>query len=131
MARSHIMDEFTKPTNTIISKSFTIQYAYFTCEDSESMRIEGTVIGDIEIDGVLIIGDSGYVDGNISAGSVRVAGRICGNIQCLHALHLTSTAEIVGDVSASSLVIDNGAIFSGHCQVGMVAESEQIKLSCS
>jgi len=125
------MDEFTKPTNTVISKGFTIQYAYFTCEDSESMRIEGTVIGDIEIDGVLIIGDSGYVDGNISAGSVRVAGRIYGNVQCQHALHLTSTADVTGDVSASSLVIDNGAILLGYLQTGVVVEDEQVKLSCS
>jgi len=125
------MDEFTNPTATVISKGFTIQDAYFTCGDSESMRIEGTVIGDIDIDGVIIIGDSGYVDGNVRASSVRIAGRVYGNVQCRHALHLTSTADIVGDINAPSLIIDNGAVLVGYCQAGVIAESEQVKLSCS
>jgi len=131
MARSRTLDEFTKPTATVIGKGFTIQAARLTCEDSESMRIEGTVIGDIEIDGVLIISSSGYVDGSISAGSVRIAGRVTGNVQCYHALHLTSTADVLGDVNTSSLIIDDGAILLGRCKTNMAMDIDQAKLTCS
>jgi len=132
MARSRTIDEFTKPTATVIGKGFTIEAARFTCEDSESMRIEGTIIGDIEIEGVLIISDSGYVDGNISASSVRIAGRVAGNVQCYHALHLTSTANVIGDVGTSSLIIDDGAILLGRCKTSMAMDAEQVKLTtCS
>ena len=116
MARSRTIDEFTKPTGTIIGKGFTIQAARFSCGDDESMRIDGTVIGNIEIDGVLNVSDTGYVDGNINAGSVRVAGRVTGNIECSYALHLASTADIVGDIITTMLIVDDGAIIVGHCK---------------
>ena len=128
MPRSRTIDEFTKPTSTIIGKGFTIKAARFVCEDSESMRVDGTILGDIDIDGVVTVGDSGMVDGNINAGSVRIAGRVTGNVQCGYALHLTATANVVGDVIASSLIIDDGAVLLGRCQTNIQMDSEQMKL---
>ena len=128
MARSRTIDEFTKPTGTIIGKGFTIKAAHFTCEDHESIRIDGTVVGDIDIDGVLIISETGYVDGNINAGFVRVAGRVTGNVYCRNALHLASTADVMGDVRATSLIIDDGAVLLGRCQTNVAVESESAKL---
>jgi len=131
MARSRTINEFTKPTATVIGKSFAIQAARFTCEDSESIRIDGTVTGDIEIDGVLTISDTGCVDGNISAGSVRIAGRVTGNVQCQNALHLTSTADVMGDVLTSTLIVDDGAILLGRCQTIMHTDNQQARLTYS
>ena len=116
VARSRTIDEFTKPTGTIIGKGFTIQAAKFGCGDNESMRVDGTVLGNVEIDGVINISDSGYIDGDIIAGSVRVAGRVNGNIHCGYALHLASTADVRGDISAEVLIVDEGAIIVGSCQ---------------
>jgi len=116
MARSRTIDAFNKPTGTIIGKGFVIQAARFSCGDAESMRVDGTVIGDVEIDGVLNISDSGYVDGNINADSVRVAGRVSGNIACHYALHLASTADVVGNVTAATIIVDDGALLDGICR---------------
>ncbi|MCL2388347.1 MAG: polymer-forming cytoskeletal protein [Defluviitaleaceae bacterium] len=116
MPRSRVQDEFTKPTSTVIGHGFTIHAARFTCTESESMRIDGTVIGDIDIDGLLNISETGRIDGNISAGSARVAGRIFGNVQCRNALHLAATADVTGDVLTATLIVDEGAIFTGRCQ---------------
>jgi cytoskeletal protein CcmA (bactofilin family) len=109
-------DEFTKPTGTVIGKGFTIHAARFSCSDSESMRIDGTVVGDIDIEGVINLSDSGRIDGNVNCGSARVAGRVSGNIKCRQALHLASTADITGDILATTLIVDDGAIFIGRCQ---------------
>jgi cytoskeletal protein CcmA (bactofilin family) len=106
-------DEFTKPTSTVIGKGFTIHAARFTCAESESMRIDGIVKGDVEIDGLVNVSETGRVDGNINAGSARVAGRIFGNIQCRNTVHLGNTADVTGDVVTTSLIVDEGAIFSG------------------
>ena len=116
MARSRAIDEFTKPTGTVIGNGFTIHAAHFSCSDTESMRIDGTVVGNIQIDGVLIISESGYVDGNVIASSVRVAGRVTGNMLCHNALHFASTADVTGDVRATTFIVDDGAIFMGRCQ---------------
>lgn len=116
MTKTKVIDEFTKPTGTIIGKGFTIQAAKFTGDESESMRVDGTVVGDIEVDGVLNISESGFVDGNISAGFVRIAGRVAGNVHCRNALHLASTADVIGDVTTALFIVDEGALLHGRCQ---------------
>ena len=122
MPRTRTQDEFTRPTGTVIGNGFTIHAARFTCADSESMRIDGTVIGNIDIDGVLTLSDTGRIDGNISAGSTRVAGRVFGNIQCRNVLHLAPTADVKGDIVTTTLIIDDGAVLSGICQTRVAAD---------
>ena len=129
MARSRTIDEFTKPTGTIIGKGVSIRAAHFTCSDCESIRIDGTVGGDIDVDGVLIISESGHVDGNVNANFVRVAGRVTGNVNCRNALHLAATADVMGDVRTASLIIDDGAILLGRCQTNVALESEAARLT--
>ena len=124
MARSSSQDEFTKPTGTVIGKGFTIHAARFTCADSESMRIDGTVVGNVDIDGVLNLSDSGRVDGDITCGSTRIAGKVMGNINCRNALHLASTADVNGDISTTTLIVDDGAVFMGRCQTHMNSNAE-------
>jgi cytoskeletal protein CcmA (bactofilin family) len=123
MARGNINDEFTKPTGTVIGKGYTIHAARFACSDSESMKIDGTVIGNIEIDGVILLSESGRVDGNISANSCNIAGRVSGNIACRYALKLAPTADVTGDILTTVLVVDDGAIFLGRCQTHVADES--------
>ena len=115
-------NEFTMPTSTVIGNGFTIHAARFTCNESDSLRIDGTVIGDIYIDGLLNISETGRVDGNISVGSARVAGRVSGNINCRNALHIVGTSDIEGDVLTSTIIIDEGATFAGRCQTHVSAE---------
>ena len=121
MARTQ--DDFSKPTSTVIGKGFVVQAARFTCSEPESMRIDGTVQGDIEIEGLINISETGRVDGNITAGSARVAGRIFGNVQCRNTLHLASTADVSGDVLTSKIIVDEGAIFAGSCQTHLTDEN--------
>ncbi|MCL2456570.1 MAG: polymer-forming cytoskeletal protein [Defluviitaleaceae bacterium] len=127
MARAQ--DEFLQPTNTVIGAGFTIQAAKFSCAEAESMRIDGTVKGDIEIEGLLNISETGRVDGNVSAGSARVAGRIFGNVNCRNTLHLATTADVTGDVLTSAIIVDEGAVFTGCCQTHIPAAEEPPKLT--
>jgi len=126
MPRTRTQDEFTKPTGTIIGNGFTIHAARFSCADSETMRIDGTVIGNIDIDGVLTLSDTGRVDGNINAASTRVAGRVFGNIACRNILHLASTADVRGDITTTTLIIDDGAVFTGVCQTHVSPSSDNV-----
>jgi cytoskeletal protein CcmA (bactofilin family) len=40
-------------------------------------------------------------------------------VQCRNALHLASTADVTGDVLTSTLIVDEGAVFTGRCQTHM------------
>jgi len=123
MARARTQDEFNKPTGTIIGKGYTIHAARFACADSETMRIDGTVIGDIDIEGALDLSESGHVDGNISAGSAKVAGRVDGNITCRNTVRLNPSADVNGNILTTILIVDDGAIFLGRCQTHVSSDS--------
>jgi len=107
---------FDASTGTVIGEGFTIHAASLSGAENGSMRVDGNVIGNIDINGVLTLSDTGFVDGDILVDSARVAGRVLGNIQCKTALHLTGTAEVFGNVLAGSLIIDDGAVLHGICQ---------------
>jgi len=104
------------PTGTVIGAGFTIQAARLSGTDNGSMRVDGNVIGNIETNGVLSLGETGFVDGDVIVDSARIAGRVLGNIHCKNALHLASTAEVMGDILTGTLIIDDGVVFHGLCQ---------------
>ena len=116
MSRNRTADRLDMPTGTVIGAGFTIHAARLSGADSGSMRIDGNVIGNIEINGVLNLGETGFVDGDVVADSARVAGRVLGNVHCKTVLHLASTAEVMGDVLTGTLIVDDGVVFHGLCQ---------------
>ena len=116
MSRSRSASRFDASTSTVIGAGFTIHAASLSGADNGSMRVDGNVIGNIDISGVLNLSDTGFVDGDITVDTARIAGRVLGNIRCKSALHLTSTAEVMGDVLAGTIIIDDGVVFHGICQ---------------
>ncbi len=82
-----------------------------------SLRVDGQVNGDVSLTGDLVIGGNGEVNGNIDAQTVTVGGKITGNITAKTKLVLETKARIKGDIRASKLVIDEGAIFDGKCEM--------------
>ena len=116
MSRSRTVSRFDASTNTVIGEGFTIHAATLSGTDNGSMRVDGNVIGNIDINGVLNLSDTGFVDGDVIVDSARIAGRILGNIECKTALHLTGSAEVMGNILAGSLIIDDGVVFHGICQ---------------
>jgi cytoskeletal protein CcmA (bactofilin family) len=116
MAKTRVQDEFTRPTGTVLGKGFTVQAAQILGTEAESMRLDGTIQGNIEMNGVLNLGETGRVEGDIIAESARIAGAVHGTIQCRYALHLTESAEVTGDILTETLIIDKGAILHGRCQ---------------
>ncbi|MCL2363643.1 MAG: polymer-forming cytoskeletal protein [Defluviitaleaceae bacterium] len=119
MARNRVQDEFTRPTGTVIGKGFTIHANQVVGNEGESMRIDGNILGNVELDGVLNLGESGRIDGDVVAESARIAGAVYGTIQCRYALHLTETAEVTGDIMTETLIIDRGAILHGRAQTAV------------
>ena len=116
-------DMFSTPASTVIGGGFTFHAAKVIGVNQESIRVDGTIIGEVEIDGVLNLGPKGYIEGNIKAHSVRIAGRVKGNIFCHHTAHLASTAQVLGDILTSSLVVDNGAALHGRCQTHIIPKT--------
>ncbi|TXK76357.1 polymer-forming cytoskeletal protein [Paenibacillus sp. N3.4] len=78
-----------------------------------SIRVEGSITGDIECAGDVIIGEQGSVKSNISARDVILAGTVQGNIVTKGKLTITSTGSLQGNISAASFIIEEGGLFQG------------------
>ena len=85
---------------------------------NNDIRIDGTVEGDIQCRGKVVIGEKGFVHGNIQCTNAEVQGRIEGKVEALQTLALRATANIEGDVITQSLIVEPNAIFCGTCQMG-------------
>lgn len=79
------------------------------------VRVDGAFSGEMNVEGSVIIGESGYVKGNIRSGKVTIAGKIEGNVYCSTMLELTSSGKLFGDVEIKTINIEDGAIFQGKC----------------
>lgn len=82
-----------------------------------TLRIDGSVEGEITINGALIIGKNGRVKADIRAKDASIAGEVHGNIFLEGKLELHSTARLYGNVTVAKLIINEGAIFKGQSQM--------------
>lgn len=96
---------------TIISQDVKMEAANMT--GKESVRIDGSFNGNIDLDGSLVLSDTGKITGDVKVAYFLVAGRVKGNILCHEELRFTETAVVEGDVIAKTLIIDGGAQLSG------------------
>ncbi len=78
-----------------------------------SARIDGTVNGNADIDGTLVIGTMGKVIGDIKAKSVQVGGEVNGDIVSPDKAEIMATAKVIGNITTNVIVIDENAIFQG------------------
>ena len=103
--------------NTVIGKGVYLEAVRMTGQ--ESIRIDGMYKGAIEIEGSLVLGDSGSIVGDVIANYFLIAGEMDGNIKCTTQLHLASTARVVGDIQTPSLIVDEGSQVTGRYLVGV------------
>ncbi|PRY89219.1 bactofilin family protein [Mongoliibacter ruber] len=82
-----------------------------------NIRIEGTVDGMVKSTTKVVIGDSAIIRGNITSKEAEISGKIEGEVICSELLFLKKSAIINGNISTQKLVVENGAIFNGKCQM--------------
>ena len=102
--------------DTVIGRGITLEAALLT--GKESVRVDGVFLGDVNLGGSLILGETGTIEGNVRGKYVIVAGHVKGNIECEGILHISSTARVYGDIKAASIIVDEGGQLSGRYQVG-------------
>ena len=86
-----------------------------------NFRLDGELIGNMNTLGKLVIGPSGKIEGDVICGNADIEGEIVGNIKVDGILILKSTAKITGNIAAKKLGIEEGAAFTGNCNMGASA----------
>lgn len=81
------------------------------------LRLDGVLEGSIQLNGKLVIGDSGVVNGNVLCQNANVIGSVNGNLSVKEFLVLNASARVRGDILINKLSIEPGAVFSGKCRM--------------
>jgi cytoskeletal protein CcmA (bactofilin family) len=89
-----------------------------------TLRVDGKIKGRIICDETVSIGATGEVEAEIDAKMVIIAGTVIGNIRTSEKIEMQAKAKVLGDVSTKNIVIEQGAVFHGSCQMKGVKEGE-------
>lgn len=87
-------------------------------QSSDSLRIDGHVIGEVNCKNKLVIGETGKIEGEVRAGDCNSSGLIEGNTTIVGSMNFTSTAKFSGVLKANKMNMDDGAQCTGEMFVG-------------
>lgn len=106
--------------STIIGEGYT-----FTGElqGASVIRIEGKIVGNVNVDGGVVLGEKGNVEGNITSRSVIIYGTVHGSVSSTQ-LEIKKTGFVQGDITTDTLEIELGAKYNG--KLNMQPQEEQV-----
>src|SRR5438270_1217564 len=84
----------------------------------KGMRLMGRFEGKVNTPGRIHIAKEAKMHADVDAGAIIVEGEVQGNLSANDRIELKQTARYEGDLRSSKLVVDEGAVFSGHVTVG-------------
>lgn len=89
-----------------------------TVVSAGSLRIDGQVTGKITAEGDVMLSPQSRVEADIEATNVTVAGSFKGNIVAKSRAELAKGGRVDGNVTSKTLVVAEGAVFSGQSIMG-------------
>ena len=84
------------------------------------LRLDGTILGNINSDAKVMMGEQGKIKGNVTTRSSGIKGEFEGELKVSEKLHIHSSARIEGTIHTKTLIVENGAQIIGNCNVGTV-----------
>jgi cytoskeletal protein CcmA (bactofilin family) len=100
---------------TLISAGTTIKGDISSNSD---LRIDGTIIGNINSNAKIVIGNSGVVEGDIYGNHADIVGKTSGTIKVKELLQLRGECVVNGNIYAGKLQVEPTATFNGQCHMG-------------
>jgi len=88
-------------------------------------RIEGYLKGEVEGDGILIIGKNAKLIANLNASKVIVYGKVKGDIIAGDKIEIRVPAKIDGNIRAHAVFMEEGIELSGSCTILKKMESDK------
>ncbi|HEY3056807.1 MAG TPA: polymer-forming cytoskeletal protein [Thermoanaerobaculia bacterium] len=87
-------------------------------EFEDTMRIDGKFNGKIVSKNELIVGESAHIEGDLQVGRIAISGTVIGKIVAEQRVEIHRNGKVYSDIETPALVIEEGAIFQGNCQMG-------------
>jgi cytoskeletal protein CcmA (bactofilin family) len=94
---------------------------------TSDLRIAGVVTGHVHVQGKTVVTPEGQVNGEIRTVSGDIAGRVTGDVIVEQRLVLKDTARVEGNLYTSKLVIEDGAVFTGSCDMSGALPAQETR----
>jgi len=91
-------------------------------ESAGFTRIDGTIQGDVNVKGRIVIGEQARLKSNVSGTMITVGGVVYGNILASERIVILASALILGDVITRRIQADEGCLIHGKV---LVCQSEE------
>lgn len=88
-----------------------------------SIRVDGTVKGELHTTETLTVGKNGIIEATVSARNAIIGGQITGDLTAEERVELETNATLRGDLKAMDLIINEGAVFHGNCAMNTGSET--------
>ncbi len=82
-----------------------------------TVRIDGKFEGQVITEDTLIIGETGHLTAEISAGTVICMGYVEGTVIASQKIEIHSTSKVVGNIKSPAMHIELGGVFDGTCDM--------------
>ena len=83
-----------------------------------TVRIEGTVEGELSAQEMLQIGERAVVNAQVTGTIVVIRGNVTGDVHARKRVEIRAPGKLYGNIVTPSLVIHEGVVFEGHCSMG-------------
>lgn len=93
----------------------TVVEGSLRCEND--LRVDGTIKGKLTCKAKVIIGPTGFVDGEVHCQNAVIEGRFKGKLSVAELLNVRETAEVEGEISTNKLLVQSGARFNVSCKM--------------
>jgi cytoskeletal protein CcmA (bactofilin family) len=117
---NQIKDLNQQEISTIIGLGFTITGEL---KGKAVIRIDGTVIGNVNVEGGIVLGEKGMIKGDIQTASAIIYGTVNGNVKAQN-LEIKKTGRVNGDIKTEALEIELGAQYNGKLEMHQSGKTE-------
>lgn len=93
---------------------------------SENMRIDGRFRGEIASQDLLVVGEAGHLQADVSVGSMIISGAFQGTIRAQSTVQLKAPAKVTGEIICPRVSIEDGVVFDGSIRMSKQTRSSEI-----
>ncbi|VAX01986.1 hypothetical protein MNBD_GAMMA22-2593 [hydrothermal vent metagenome] len=79
----------------------------------DNVVVRGTLIGDSNVEGIIVVELTGKWLGNLVANTLIINGRVEGNITAFCKIEVQKSATIIGNITSPKIAIESGAVHEG------------------
>ena len=93
-----------------------------------TVQINGEFSGEINSEGTLVVGQEARVSGVVKVDTLVCYGTVSGRVEAKSRIEVHVPSVVTADISTRSLMIADGALFQGNCNMHHETKSDEIVL---